>query len=187
AKYQYKMDNWLFIISSLFFTFILALPQTDPLIESFNPMYRMEDYLSAVCTSDYSSLPTKLTWFINGEQASLGELQPYVDSSISAHGYILRRQKNQVHFYLSGPRFYQSNKILQLKCIAEIENFPELTRETSLNAALIPYDNLNSQMLLHAGSSGGSSSYKCLTILRDGIILNVVLLIFLRIKRLNTF
>lgn len=84
----------------------------------------------------------------------MGELQPNVDTSISAHGYILRRQKLQVHFYLSGPRFYQAGKILQLKCIAEIENFPELTRETSLNAALIPYDNLNNQMLIHAGTSG---------------------------------
>lgn len=44
-----------------------------------------------------------------------------------------------------------------MKCIAEIENFPELTRETSLNAALIPYDNLNNQMLIHAGTNGKSN------------------------------
>lgn len=88
-------------------------------------------------------------------KASLSELQPNVDTSISAHGYILRRQKLQVHFYLSGPRFFHAGKILQLKCVAEIENYPELIRETSLNAALIPYDNLNNQMLIHAGNSGG--------------------------------
>uniref|UniRef100_A0A1A9WMZ8 Ig-like domain-containing protein n=1 Tax=Glossina brevipalpis TaxID=37001 RepID=A0A1A9WMZ8_9MUSC len=137
---------------------VAALPQSDPLIESFNPMYRMEDFLSAICTSDYSSLPTKLTWYINGEPASLSELQPNVDTSISAHGYILRRQKLQVHFYLSGPRFFHAGKILQLKCVAEIESYPELIRETSLNAALIPYDNLNNQMLIHAGNSGGAKT-----------------------------
>lgn len=47
-----------------------ALPQSDPLIESFNSMYRLEEFLSATCSSDYSSLPTKLTWYINGEQVS---------------------------------------------------------------------------------------------------------------------
>lgn len=47
-----------------------ALPQSDPLIESFNSMYRLEEFLSATCSSDYSSLPTKLTWYINGDQVS---------------------------------------------------------------------------------------------------------------------
>ena len=88
----------------------------------------------------------------------LGELQPSIDTSIAAHDYVLRRQKLLVHFYLSGPRFFHAGKILELKCIAEIENFPELKRETSLSAAVVPYDNLNNQMLIHAGS-GAAGEY----------------------------
>ncbi|KAH8268001.1 hypothetical protein KR018_004178, partial [Drosophila ironensis] len=119
---------------------VAALPQSDPLIESFNSMYRMEEFLSATCSSDYSSLPTKLTWYINGEQPLLGELQPSIDTSIPAHDYVLRRQRLQVHFYLQGQRFYQAGKILELKCVAEIENYPELRRETSLSASLSQFD-----------------------------------------------
>ncbi|XP_034486014.1 uncharacterized protein LOC117790626 [Drosophila innubila] len=141
---------------------VAALPQSDPLIESFNSMYRMEEFLSATCSSDYSSLPTKLSWYINGEQPMLGELQPTIDTSIPAHDYILRRQRLQVHFYLQGQRFYQTGNILKLKCVAEIENYPELRREMTLSAALTPFDNLNNQMLKHSCSASASAQRNCL-------------------------
>ncbi|EDW81719.1 uncharacterized protein Dwil_GK10863 [Drosophila willistoni] len=139
---------------------VAALPQSDPLIESFNSMYRMEEFLSATCSSDYSSLPTRLTWYINGEQPLLGELQPTIDTSIPAHDYVLRRQRLQVHFYLQGQRFYQSGKILELKCVAEIENYPELRRETSLSASLSQFDNFNNQMLRHAGANSAAATQR---------------------------
>ncbi|EDV93268.1 GH19206 [Drosophila grimshawi] len=138
---------------------VAALPQSDPLIEGFNSMYRMEEFLSATCASDYSSLATKLTWYINGEQPMLGELQPTIDTSIPAHDYILRRQRLQVHFYLQGHRFYLVSKILELKCVAEIENYPELRRETTLSASLTQFDNLNNQMLRHAVTN--SAAFEC--------------------------
>ncbi|XP_037956740.1 uncharacterized protein LOC119686270 [Teleopsis dalmanni] len=133
---------------------VAALPQYDPLIGNFHSMYRMEDFLNATCTSDYSSLPTKLSMYINGEQPMFGELLPSTDTSIAAHDYILRRQKLQVNINLTGPRFYHAGKILELKCVAEIENFPDLRREAVLSATLMPYDNLNNQMLIHSGNSG---------------------------------
>ncbi|KAM8705126.1 hypothetical protein ACLKA7_009567 [Drosophila subpalustris] len=143
---------------------VAALPQSDPLIESFNSMYRMEEFLSATCSSDYSSLPTKLSWYINGEQPMLGELQPSIDTSIPAHDYILRRQRLQVHFYLQGQRFYQNGNVLKLKCVAEIENYPELRREMTLSAALTPFnDNLNNQMLKHSIPSAASAQRNCLS------------------------
>lgn len=102
-------------------------------------------------------------------QASLGELQPSIDTSIPAHDYVLRRQKLQVRFYLSGPRFYHAGKSLELKCVAEIENFPELKRETSLTAAITHYDNLNNQMLIHAGSgASGATTGKYLKYSKGG-------------------
>ncbi|EDW59326.1 uncharacterized protein beat-Va [Drosophila virilis] len=142
---------------------VAALPQSDPLIEGFNSMYRMEEFLSATCSSDYSSVPTKLTWYINGEQPMLGELQPSIDTSIPAHDYILRRQRLQVHFYLQGHRFYLVSKILELKCVAEIENYPELRRETTLSASVTEFDNLNNQMLRHAiTNSSAADTRSCL-------------------------
>lgn len=78
----------------------------------------------------------------------LGELQPSIDTSIPAHDYILRRQRLQVNFYLQAQRFYKAGKILELKCVAEIENYPELRRETTLSAALTPFDNMNNLNLM---------------------------------------
>ncbi|EDW97158.1 uncharacterized protein LOC6536877 [Drosophila yakuba] len=137
---------------------VAALPQNDPLIESFNSMYRMEEYLKATCISDFSSLPTRLTWYINGEQPLLGELYPTTDTSLAAHDYVLRRQRLQVQFFLQGQRFFQAGKILELKCVAEIENYPELRREKTLSASLSQYDNFNNQMpLRHANANSGSA------------------------------
>ncbi|XP_030369782.1 uncharacterized protein LOC115620608 [Scaptodrosophila lebanonensis] len=160
---------------------VAALPQSDPLIESFNSMYRMEEFLSATCSSDYSSLPTKLTWYINGEQPLLGELQPTVDTSIPAHDYVLRRQRLQVHFYLQGQRFYQAGKILELKCVAEIENYPELRRQTTLSAALTHFDNLNNQMLIHAGTNDAAATKSCCILTRTTLI-SACFVIFLLTK-----
>lgn len=81
-------------------------------------------------------------------QPMLGELQPTIDNSIPAHDYILRRQRLQVNFYLQAQRFYKAGKILELKCVAEIENYPELRRETTLSAALTPFDNMNNLNLM---------------------------------------
>jgi len=87
-------------------------------------------------------------------QPLLGELYPTTDTSLAAHDYVLRRQRLQVQFFLQGQRFFQAGKILELKCVAEIENYPELRREKTLSASLSQYDNFNNQMpLRHANAS----------------------------------
>jgi len=88
---------------------------------------------------------------VNGNQASVSDLHPTIDPTLDAHGYSLRRQRLQVNFYLTGSRFFHVGKMLELKCVAEIENFPELRRETTLGAELNPPYDINNQMLIHAG------------------------------------
>ncbi|XP_055922797.1 uncharacterized protein LOC129953581 [Eupeodes corollae] len=124
-------------------------------------MYHIDEFVTANCSSDYSSPPATLTWYINGEQALYGELQPRIEHTIPAHDYNLRRQILQTHFYLNGPRFYNPTRILELKCVAEIENFPTLRRESVLKANLIQDDNLNNQMLLSSGYQNKSSRDLC--------------------------
>ncbi|XP_017845632.2 uncharacterized protein LOC108602118 [Drosophila busckii] len=157
---------------------VAALPQSDPLIDGFNTVYRLEEFVGATCTSDYSSLPTKLTWYINGEQPLLGELQPSIDTSIPAHDYILRRQRLQVHFYLQGQRFYRSSRILTLKCVAEIDNYPELRREIVLSASLDQFDNLNNQMLVHADTIS-SAARNCCGLARTMLMCSLIVLLLL--------
>lgn len=155
---------------------VAALPQNNPLISSFHSMYHIDEFVTANCSSDYSSPPATLTWYINGEQALYGELQPKIENTIPAHDYNLRREILQTHFYLNGPRFYNPTRVLELKCVAEIENFPELRRETVLNAYLVQDDNLNNQMLLSSGyqnASGLKAPYSILIL--SGLVLAFLL------------
>lgn len=101
-------------------------------------------------------------------QASIVDLQPTVETTIAAHDYNLRRIISQLNFYANDPRFHQLQlqQLLQqrqqqqqtqqqqqqlrvmsplrlgldLRCVAEIESYPQLMRETSLHALLFRDD-----------------------------------------------
>ncbi|XP_030370382.1 uncharacterized protein LOC115621001 [Scaptodrosophila lebanonensis] len=180
-----------------------ALPQNNPLISSFHSMYRFDDFVQVNCSTDFSSLVTKLTWYINGVQASFVDLQPSIETTIAAHDYNLRRIISQLNFYANEPRFHQQqlqqllqqqqqhNQLhqqqltkqrlrmltpqrlgLELRCVAEIESYPQLQRETSLNALLFRDDiDLKNQKLIKSvrpcqatfGSSSSSSRLNIFT------------------------
>ncbi|KAM8705131.1 hypothetical protein ACLKA7_009572 [Drosophila subpalustris] len=143
-----------------------ALPQNNPLISSFHSMYRFDDFVQVNCSTDFSSLLTKITWYINGVKASLVDLQPMVETTIAAHDYNLRRIISQLNFYANDPRFHQqrleqqrlNNPMrlgLDLRCVAEIESYPQLARETSLQAILFRDDiDLKNQKLLKSAAPG---------------------------------
>ncbi|XP_064552768.1 uncharacterized protein beat-Vb isoform X1 [Drosophila montana] len=146
-----------------------ALPQNNPLISSFHSMYRFDDFVQVNCSTDFSSLLTTISWYINGVKASQVDLQPSVETTIAAHDYNLRRIVSQLNFYANDPRFHQlqlqqllqqrqqqqqqqqqkqqqlrvispARLSLELRCVAEIESYPQLTRETSLQALLFRDD-----------------------------------------------
>ncbi|KAH8417619.1 hypothetical protein KR222_002821 [Zaprionus bogoriensis] len=161
-----------------------ALPQNNPLISSFHSMYRFDDFVQVNCSTDFSSLLTKITWYINGIKASMVDLQPTVETTIAAHDYNLRRIISQLNFYANDPRFHQlqlqqllqqrqqhqqqqlqqtqaAQRImsplrlgLDLRCVAEIESYPQLTRETSLHALLFRDDiDMKNQKHFKSGAS----------------------------------
>lgn len=137
---------------------VAALPKYDPKINGFLPMYHFDEFVTANCSSAYSSPPATLSWYINGELALPAELQPRLETSLAAHDYLLKSQTLQIHFYVNGPRFIHFRKMLELKCVAEIVNFPQLRRETKLSAILTHDQNLNNQMLLSNGERSTSSA-----------------------------
>lgn len=110
------------------------------------------------------------------------DLQPTVETTIAAHDYNLRRIISQLNFYANDPRFHQLQlqQLLQqrqqqqqiqhqqqqqlrlmspqrlgldLRCVAEIESYPQLTRETSLHALLFR-DDIDLKNQKHFKSSG---------------------------------
>lgn len=48
--------------------YIQALPQHDPIINGLAPNYAIGDFLMANCTSDRSSIPATLVWYIDEEK-----------------------------------------------------------------------------------------------------------------------
>lgn len=48
--------------------YIQALPQHDPIINGLAPNYAIGDFLMANCTSDRSSIPATLIWYIDEEK-----------------------------------------------------------------------------------------------------------------------
>lgn len=50
-----------------------VLPQDDPTISGLSASYLPNEHIAANCTSDRSSLVTRLLWFINGRTVSFGQ------------------------------------------------------------------------------------------------------------------
>ncbi|KAH8243787.1 hypothetical protein KR032_010175, partial [Drosophila birchii] len=147
-----------------------ALPQNNPLISSFHSMYHFDDFVQVNCSTDFSSLFTRITWYINGIKVSLVDLLPSIETTIAAHEYNMRRIVSQLNFYANDPRFHQlqlqkinqqkrsffPNRLgLELRCVAEVERYPHLQREATMYAQVFRDDiDLKNQKLTNSRSVG---------------------------------
>ncbi|XP_055908393.1 uncharacterized protein LOC129943155 [Eupeodes corollae] len=154
---------------------VAALPTNKPLIAGFQNMYHFDEFVTANCSSDYSSSPVILSFYINGELALPAELLPRQEITFTAHDYLLRRQVLQINFYVNGPRFIHYRKILELKCVADIPSYPHLRLESKETAILTHDQNLNNQMLLSTGErSASSTSVLAISILVLRLALSII-------------
>ncbi|XP_033164396.1 uncharacterized protein LOC117143708 [Drosophila mauritiana] len=151
-----------------------ALPQNNPLISSFHSTYRFNDFVEVNCSTDFSSLFTRITWYVNGIKVSLVDLLPSFETTIVAHGYSMRRIVSQLNFYANEPRFHQLQlqKLIQqkrtisparlgleLRCVAEIDRFPHLQREGTMFAQLFRDEiDQKNQKLINSRSSATPNS-----------------------------
>ncbi|XP_033245769.1 uncharacterized protein LOC108154358 isoform X2 [Drosophila miranda] len=138
-------------------------------------MYRFDDFVQVNCSTDFSSLFTRIAWYINGVKVSLVDLLPSIETTIAAHDYNLRRIVSQLNFYANEPRFHQAQLQqlmlqrqqqpqqkrtisparlgLELRCVAEIDRYPQLQREASMYAQLFRDDiDLKNQKLINSRS-----------------------------------
>lgn len=54
------------------------MPKHDPLITGLKHFYEFGELVSANCTSDMSSPPASLTWYLNDEKVSLTLNELYI-------------------------------------------------------------------------------------------------------------
>ncbi|KAH8273175.1 hypothetical protein KR018_008544 [Drosophila ironensis] len=149
-----------------------ALPQNNPLISNFHSMYRFYDFVQVNCSTDFSSLFTQITWYVNGEKIPLVDLLPSTETTIVAHGYKMHRLVSQLNFYAHDKRFHQqqlqqliqqkrtispARLTLDLRCVVEIDRYPHLQREVNMSAQLYRDDaDLKNQKLTKSRSAAAA-------------------------------
>lgn len=69
------MKNGMKSAFNVFDLLFLAMPKHDPLITGLKHFYEFGELVSANCTSDMSSPPASLTWYLNDEKVSLIKLE----------------------------------------------------------------------------------------------------------------
>lgn len=103
------------------------------------------------------------------------DLLPSIETTIAAHDYNMRRVVSQLNFYANEPRYHQLQlqKLIQqkrtisparlgleLRCVAEIDRYPDLQREATMSAQLFRDDlDLKNQKLTNS-RSGKAEPFK---------------------------
>jgi len=63
-KFSIIFNKWIYDSKNIIS--LSALPQNNPLISSFHSTYRFDDFVQVNCSTDFSSLFTRITWYVNG-------------------------------------------------------------------------------------------------------------------------
>ncbi|XP_021696002.1 uncharacterized protein LOC5571213 [Aedes aegypti] len=100
-----------------------ALPQHDPIISGLMAVYHPGEAIEANCTSDQSSLGTRLHFFVNEKPVPIEYLQPPHETTLDNENYPLRFRTLEMHLPVDRlfPKGVDHAK-LHIKCIAAIDS-----------------------------------------------------------------
>lgn len=132
-----------------------ALPQHDPKIEGIEKNYYEGDFLFGNCTSDFSSPPPLLAWYINDQKADINLLQPFQEFTIDAYGFKLNQRSLEIRFRIDKKinPFITDGKVY-MKCVAQIRNIPSQSRQSNHIFIVSSQDELRNQKLINWKNSG---------------------------------
>ncbi|XP_055715549.1 uncharacterized protein LOC129809616 [Phlebotomus papatasi] len=139
---------------------IAALPRHDPIITGINQRYEDGDFLLGNCTSDMSSPPAMLSWYINDEKAPPEYLQPLHETTIESDGFQLRFRSLELRFHIDKARHENVRNTMRLKCLARVEQIPTATRESSIAVYIASPDDLTNQKLINYWTNSNSGHRK---------------------------
>jgi hypothetical protein len=131
------------------------MPQHDPKIEGVEKNYYEGDFLFGNCTSDFSSPPPNLAWYINDNKAAQELLQPFQESTIDAYGFKLHQRSLEIRFRIDKQinPFITDGKV-HMRCVAQIRNLPLQIRESNHIFYVSSWDVSNNQKLINWKNSG---------------------------------
>uniref|UniRef100_A0A1B0GM27 CD80-like immunoglobulin C2-set domain-containing protein n=1 Tax=Phlebotomus papatasi TaxID=29031 RepID=A0A1B0GM27_PHLPP len=139
---------------------LAALPRHDPIITGINQRYEDGDFLLGNCTSDMSSPPAMLSWYINDEKAPPEYLQPLHETTIESDGFQLRFRSLELRFHIDKARHENVRNTMRLKCLARVEQIPTATRESSIAVYIASPDDLTNQKLINYWTNSNSGHRK---------------------------
>ncbi|XP_050100194.1 uncharacterized protein LOC126580892 isoform X2 [Anopheles aquasalis] len=129
-------------------------PQYDPIINGLQHNgvqhnYALGDFVVANCSSDMSSPPARLYWFINDRNVPSEYLQPQHETTVENDGFLLRSRTLEIRFYIDEKRLGRLKGKLVLKCLARIDAIPQATRESTQTIYIPTTDELRNQKLIN--------------------------------------
>ncbi|XP_049300303.1 uncharacterized protein LOC125773317 isoform X1 [Anopheles funestus] len=140
---------------------VAVYPQFEPIINGLQHNggqhnYALGDFVVANCSSDMSSPPARLYWYINDRNVPSEYLQPQHETTVENDGFLLRSRTLEIRFYIDEKRLGKLKDKLVLKCLARIDSIPQATRESSQIIHIPTADALRNQKLINWRGSDAS-------------------------------
>ncbi|XP_052900760.1 uncharacterized protein LOC128307080 [Anopheles moucheti] len=113
-----------------------VLPQDDPTINGLSASYLPNELIAANCTSDRSSLATRLLWFINGRTVPMEYLQQQQETTLESDGFYLRYRTLEMRVPVDKLVQRELDNVIHIKCMASVDAIPSVGREAKAVVAL---------------------------------------------------
>lgn len=131
-----------------------VLPKHDPLITGLKKFYSIGDQVMANCTSDISSPPPYLSWYINDMIAHPDFVQSPQEVPIETNDFQLHYKSLVLSFTIERARFGDVNGEMKLTCSSRIIPIPIANRKTTVSIFVPKLDDLVNQKLINSSNSG---------------------------------
>uniref|UniRef100_A0A182FIQ0 Ig-like domain-containing protein n=1 Tax=Anopheles albimanus TaxID=7167 RepID=A0A182FIQ0_ANOAL len=106
-----------------------ALPVEEPTISGLSASYLPHEHILANCTSDRSSLPVRLLWFINGRTVPMEYLQQQQETTLESDSFQLRYRTLEMRVPIDRLVQRELDNAIHIKCIATVDLVPAASRE----------------------------------------------------------
>ncbi|XP_050076579.1 uncharacterized protein LOC126563843 [Anopheles maculipalpis] len=108
-----------------------VLPQDDPTISGLSASYLPNEHIAANCTSDRSTLATRLLWFINGRTVPMEYLQQQQETTLESDGFYLRYRTLEMRVPVDRLVQRELDNVIYIKCMASVDAAPSIGREAN--------------------------------------------------------
>ena len=134
--------------------------------------------MSANCTTDRSSPPANITWFVNGEPMRSGDFpNVYHEEHVDTGDFQLQMRTLELHFPLDRHQHFLGGRhTLELRCSARVEGLPTVPPRSTTRLVSLRESNYISHQkqvtyLAASGAAGGGVFFLSLFLCVGGVLI----------------